>query len=63
MSANLTVSGILALAIISEVTGSRQIFIKHWYNTKRLHSKNGYLSPLEKEDVYYHSLNPTSLAA
>lgn len=35
----------------------------HWYNTKRLHSKNGYLSPLEKEDAYYRSLNPMGQAA
>lgn len=35
----------------------------HWYNTKRLHSKNGYLSPLEKEATYYRSLNPLGQAA
>lgn len=30
--------------------------------TKRLHSKNGYLSPLEKEAAYYRSLNLTGQA-
>lgn len=35
----------------------------HWYNTKRLHSKNGYLSPLEKEAIYYRSLTPTGQVA
>ncbi len=35
----------------------------HWYNSKRLHSKNGYLYPLEKEDEYYRSLTPNGQAA
>jgi len=29
----------------------------HWYNHERLHSSNGYLSPLKAEINYYSSLN------
>ncbi|WP_156623556.1 IS3 family transposase [Faucicola atlantae] len=35
----------------------------HWYNTKRLHSKNGYLSPIDAENIYHRSLTPTGQAA
>ena len=29
----------------------------HWYNHERLHSTNGYLSPIMAENIYYRSLN------
>ena len=35
----------------------------HWYNHERLHSKNGYLSPIDAEDIYYRSLKPLGYAA
>ena len=35
----------------------------HWYNHERLHSKNGYLSPIDAENIYYSSLKPSGYAA
>ncbi|MBW4017150.1 transposase, partial [Moraxella osloensis] len=35
----------------------------HWYNHERLHSTNGYLSPIEAENIYYRSLIPSGYAA
>ena len=35
----------------------------HWYNHERLHSTNGYLSPIEAENIYYRSLNLSGYAA
>ena len=35
----------------------------HWYNHERLRSTNGYLSPIEAENVYYRSLNLSGYAA
>ena len=35
----------------------------HWYNHERLHSTNGYLSPIEAENIYYCSLIPSGHAA
>ena len=35
----------------------------HWYNHERLHSKNGYLSPIEAENIYFRSLNRSGYAA
>ncbi|WP_395144305.1 integrase core domain-containing protein [Moraxella atlantae] len=34
----------------------------HWYNHERLHSKNGYLSPIDAENIYYCSLKPLGYA-
>lgn len=34
-----------------------------WYNTKRLHSANDYLSPLQKEQDYFSSLIPSGIPA
>lgn len=31
----------------------------HWFNKKRLHSANGYLSPHQKEAIYYAKLKPS----
>lgn len=30
----------------------------HWFNNYRLHSSIGYLTPIEKEQQYYHEMNP-----
>ena len=30
----------------------------HWFNTNRLHSAIGYLTPLEAEEEYYREMNP-----
>ena len=35
----------------------------HWYNHERLHSTNGYLSPIDAENIYYRLLIPSSHAA
>ena len=35
----------------------------HWYNHERLHSRNGYLSPIDAENIYYCSLKPSGYAA
>lgn len=35
----------------------------HWYNHERLHSTNGYLSPINAENNYYRSLIPSGYAA
>ena len=35
----------------------------HWYNHERLHSTNGYLSPIMAENIYYRSLNLSGYAA
>ena len=35
----------------------------HWYNHERLHSTNGYLSPIDAENIYYCSLIPSGYAA
>ena len=35
----------------------------HWYNHERVHSKNGYLSPIEAENIYFRSLNRSGYAA
>jgi len=34
-----------------------------WYNHERVHSKNGYLSPIDAENIYYCSLKPSGHAA
>jgi len=34
-----------------------------WYNTKRLHSKFGYVMPREAEENYYEALNTAEKAA
>lgn len=35
----------------------------HWYNHERLHSTNGYVSPIDAENIYYCSLIPSGYAA
>jgi len=35
----------------------------NWYNTKRLHSKIGYITPQEAEETFYDALNNTEKAA
>ena len=35
----------------------------HWYNHERLYSNNGYLSPVDAENIYYCSLKPSGYAA
>ena len=35
----------------------------NWYNTKRLHSKIGYITPQETEENYYQALNAAEKAA
>ncbi|BAV11131.1 hypothetical protein MOSL_0558 [Moraxella osloensis] len=35
----------------------------HWYNYERLHSTNGYLSPIDAENIYYRSLKQLGYAA
>ena len=35
----------------------------HWYNYERLHSTNGYVSPIDAENIYYCSLIPSGYAA
>ena len=35
----------------------------NWYNTKRLHSKIGYITPQEAEENYYETLNAAEKAA
>lgn len=35
----------------------------NWYNTKRLHSKIGYITPQEAEEKYYQALNTAEKAA
>jgi len=35
----------------------------NWYNTKRLHSKIGYITPQEAEENYYQALNVAGKAA
>ena len=35
----------------------------NWYNTKRLHSKIGYITPQEAEENYYQALNAAEKAA
>ena len=35
----------------------------HWYNHERLHSTNGYVSPVDAENIYYCSLIPSGYAA
>jgi len=35
----------------------------NWYNTKRLHSKIGYITPQEAEEKYYQALNAAEKAA
>ena len=35
----------------------------HWYNHERLHSTNGYVSPIYAENIYYCSLNLSGHAA
>ena len=35
----------------------------NWYNTKRLHSKIGYITPQEAEENYYQALNTAEKAA
>ena len=35
----------------------------HWYNHEHLHCKNGYLSPIDAENIYYCSLKPSGHAA
>jgi len=35
----------------------------NWYNTKRLHSKIGYITPQEAEEQFYETLNPDEKAA
>lgn len=34
-----------------------------WYNTKRLHSAIGYVTPHEAEEMFYATLNPNEKAA
>lgn len=38
--------------------GLHKIFYRlvHWYNHERLHSTNGYVSPIDAENIYYCSL-------
>jgi putative transposase len=35
----------------------------NWYNTKRLHSKIGYITPQEAEETFYENLNAAEKAA
>ena len=35
----------------------------NWYNTKRLHSKIGYITPHEAEENFYETLNAAEKAA
>lgn len=35
----------------------------HWYNYERLHSTNGYVSPVDAENIYYCSLISSGYAA
>ena len=35
----------------------------HWYNYERLHSTNGYVSPIDAENIYYCSLIPSGYVA
>ena len=35
----------------------------NWYNTKRLHSKIGYITPQEAEENFYEALNAAEKAA
>lgn len=35
----------------------------NWYNYERLHSTNGYVSPVDAENIYYCSLNRSGYAA
>ena len=35
----------------------------HWYNHKHLHSKNGYLSPIDVDNINYCSLKMLGYAA
>lgn len=35
----------------------------NWYNTKRLHSKIGYITPQEAEETFYEALNANEKAA
>ena len=35
----------------------------NWYNTKRLHSKIGYITPQEAEENFYQALNAVEKAA
>lgn len=35
----------------------------HWYNTKRIHSAIGYITPKEAEDTFYENLNSNQIAA
>jgi putative transposase len=34
-----------------------------WYNTKRLHSAIGYITPYEAEEIFYETLNANNKAA
>ncbi len=34
-----------------------------WYNTKRLHSAIGYITPHEAEEIFYETLNANDKAA
>ena len=34
-----------------------------WYNTKRLHSAIGYVTPHEAEEMFYENLKPHKKAA
>ncbi|MEN8831104.1 MULTISPECIES: integrase core domain-containing protein [Roseobacteraceae] len=34
-----------------------------WYNTKRLHSAIGYVTPHEAEEMFHATLNPNEKAA
>jgi putative transposase len=44
---------------VSEATRNIHQFIEIVYNSKRLHSSLGYLTPCEKEAEYYHSQKPS----
>ena len=35
----------------------------NWYNTKRLHSKIGYITPQEAQEKFYETLNAEEKAA
>lgn len=43
-------------AVVGEVEWETLKWV-NWYNTKRLHSKIGYITPQEAEEFFYEALN------